>query len=173
VRISRAAVALDFPADFTLVACCNPCPCGRALASCRCSDVQRARYKRRLSAPLLDRFDLRVAVNAPGAHAPPGEPSHAVAARVEAAAARQRDRYRDWAWRRNAAVPAGALARLVPLHADVDALWRDVCEHNQLTGRGAARVRRVARTLADLADRPHVAADDIVCAVELRQELFE
>jgi magnesium chelatase family protein len=173
VRISRAAVSLDFPAAFTLVACCNPCPCGREITSCRCSDVQRARYKRRLSAPLLDRFDLRVAVNPPGAYAPVGESSEVVAARVAAAAARQRDRYRDWPWRRNAAVPAGALAMLVPLRPDVETAWRDAAAANELTGRGAARVRRVARTLADIADRQQIEIDHITCALELRQELFE
>jgi magnesium chelatase family protein len=173
VRISRAAIALDFPADFTLVACCNPCPCGRDITACRCTDIQRARYKRRLSAPLLDRFDLRVPVHPPGAHAPRGEPSEVVRERVQVAVERQRFRLRGWAWRRNAQVPAGALHLLIALPPDVDAIWRDLCELRGLTGRGAARVRRVARTLADLDDRAHVSEDDVTCALELRQELFE
>jgi magnesium chelatase family protein len=173
VRISRAAAALEFPADFTLVACCNPCPCGRDITACRCTDVQRARYKRRLSAPLLDRFDLRVPVTASGANAPPGEPSAVVAERVRVAVERQRARLDDWPWRRNAQVPAGAMSALVPLPSEVEATWRDLCEMQRLTGRGAARVRRVARTIADLADRPDVVEDDVACAVGLRQELFE
>jgi magnesium chelatase family protein len=173
VRISRAAHALEFPADFTLVACCNPCPCGRDVLRCQCSDVQRARYKRRLSAPLLDRFDLRIPVNAPGANAPPGEPSALVRERVVIAVERQRDRLRDWPWRRNAHVPAGALDALLPLPCHVESTWREMCELRDLTGRGVARVRRVARTLADLDDRTDVTEDDIVCALELRQELFE
>jgi len=65
VRISRQGVSLTFPAAFQLVACSNPCPCGSAGNECRCTDVQRERYRRRLSAPLLDRFDLRVRVDAP------------------------------------------------------------------------------------------------------------
>lgn len=173
VRISRAAIALDFPADFTLVACSNPCPCGRAITSCRCTDVQRARYKRRLSAPLLDRFDLRVPVTPAGANAPPGESSEVVAERVRVAVARQRARLDDWPWRRNAQVPAGALATLVALRPDVEATWRDLCEIQQLTGRGAARIRRVARTIADLDDRADIIEDDVACALGLRQELFE
>ena len=60
VRISRASGTIEFPADFVLIACSNPCPCGRPESGCHCSDVQRARYLRRLSAPLLDRFDLRL-----------------------------------------------------------------------------------------------------------------
>jgi magnesium chelatase family protein len=173
VRISRAAIALDFPADFTLVACCNPCPCGRDITACRCTDVQRQRYKRRLSAPLLDRFDLRVPVSAPGAHAPPGEPSEVERERVLCAVDRQRTRLRDWSWRRNAQVPAGALEGLLPMPTAVEKTWRDLSERRHLTGRGSARIRRVARTLADLEDRADVTDDDIVCALELRQELFE
>ena len=66
IRISRASGTLEFPADFLLVACANPCPCGRVEKECRCTDVQRTRYARRLSAPLLDRFDLRLRIEAPG-----------------------------------------------------------------------------------------------------------
>jgi magnesium chelatase family protein len=135
--------------------------------------VQRVRYKRRLSSPLLDRFDLRVPVHAPGAHAPPGEPSSVVRERVATAVARQRARLHGSPWRRNAHVPAGALDALVPLAPAVAATWRDQCELHQLTGRGAARARRVARTIADLDDRTDVGADDVAAAIELRQELFE
>ena len=78
VRISRASGTTEFPADFLLVACCNPCPCGRVEADCRCSDVQRARYLRRLSAPLLDRFDLRLAVLGADPDAAPGPTSATV-----------------------------------------------------------------------------------------------
>ena len=68
VRISRQGAAVTFPADFLLVACSNPCPCGLGPPGCLCSDISRARYRRRLSAPLVDRFDLRVALGpaAPG-----------------------------------------------------------------------------------------------------------
>ncbi len=173
IRISRAAISLTFPAEFTLVACCNPCPCGRDVISCRCTEMQRLRYKRRLSAPLLDRFDLRVPVSPPGANAPPGAASSTVASRVAAAVERQRARYADWPWRRNATVPGGALDPCIPLAPIVEAAWRDACERDALTGRGATRARRVARTLADLDDRPDIAEHDIVGALELRQELFE
>ena len=96
VRISRQGVSLTFPAAFQLVACTNPCPCGSGGNECRCSDAQRARYRRRLSAPLLDRFDLRVRVDAPESHDEPGESSAEVAAQVLG----------------RARTPAGALRRL-------------------------------------------------------------
>ena len=172
VHLSRAAVSLTFPSDFLLVACCNPCPCGLEPTRCRCTDVQRARYRRRLSGPLLDRFDLRLAVGATEAHEDPGPSSDVARERVDAATARQRARFAGTVWTRNAEIPAGALRRLVPLRPATAALWRAVCDERSLTGRGAARVHRVARTLADLDDRPDVADDDVATAADLRMDVL-
>jgi magnesium chelatase family protein len=171
VRISRQASSLELPAEFLLIACTNPCPCGLEASLCRCSDWQRARYRRRLSAPLLDRFDLRLRVAGPQAADGPGEPSALVAARVLAAVERQRARLRGTPWRRNAHVPAGALGCYVELTGDVADAWRLVVEDHQLTGRGAARVRRVARTLADLEDVAEITAEHIALAASLRGEV--
>ena len=113
-------MALTLPADFQLVACTNPCPCGLGPPMCGCSELQRARYRRRLSAPLLDRFDLRLAVRPPEAAAGLGESSAVVRERVLAAVHRQHTRYRDRSWRLNAHVPAGALAAFIPLEGDAD-----------------------------------------------------
>ena len=91
IRVSRAGGAATLPAGFLLVAAMNPCPCGElgAPGSCRCSDASRARYTRRLSGPLLDRFDLRVHVQRPDAVAllrgTPGEETSVVRERVAAA----------------------------------------------------------------------------------------
>ena len=171
VRIARQAVSVTFPADFQLVACTNPCPCGLGPPWCGCSELQRARYRRRLSAPLLDRFDLRVAVRPPEPGAPTGESSAVVRERVAAAFARQADRYRHRAWCRNAHVPAGALSEMVPLHGDAAEAWLTECDVRRLTGRGAARVRRVARTLADLDDVAEVAAAHVALASMLREDV--
>src|ERR1700682_6204886 len=134
VRVSRASGTIEFPADFLLVACANPCPCGRDSMACKCGDVQRVRYARRLSAPLLDRFALRIKVESAGTER--GESSQIVAARVAAAVARQRDRLRGTSWRRNAHIPAGALERYTSLDEDAYAAWLGQCEVRQLTGRG-------------------------------------
>lgn len=171
VRISRQALTLTFPADFQLVACTNPCPCGLGPPWCCCSEVQRARYRRRLSAPLLDRFDLRVAVRPPEPGAAAGEGSAVVRERVAAAVARQADRYRGRSWQRNAHVPAGALAELVPLQGDAADAWLTEADVRRLTGRGAARIRRVARTLADLDDVAAVAAGHVALASMLREDV--
>ena len=170
IRISRASGTIELPADFLLVACANPCPCGRIERDCRCSDAHRTRYARRLSAPLLDRFDLRLRIESPGRE--PGASSAEVRAGVEVARARQRARFADTPWQRNAHIPAGALAATIPLPGDAHGAWVDACRVRRLTGRGAARVRRVARTLADLDDREHVSADDIARASWLREDVW-
>jgi len=171
VRIARQAGSLTFPADFVLVACTNPCPCGLGGPACRCSDQAKARYRRRLSAPLLDRFDLRVRLAGPTPGDGPGETSAETARQVLDAVHRQQWRLRGTPWRRNAHVPAGALGILVRLEPEADEAWRFVIEDNMLTGRGAARVRRVARTLADLRGDEDVSPDDIVLAASMREDV--
>lgn len=170
VRISRASGTLEFPADFLLVACANPCPCGRKALECRCGDAQRMRYARRLSAPLLDRFDLRLRIDAAGTES--GESSEETRTRVCAAIERQRVRLGGTRWRRNAHIPPGALEILVPLAPEARAAWDDACRLRRLTGRGAARVRRVARTFADLGDHAAVTADDVMRAAWLREDVW-
>jgi magnesium chelatase family protein len=171
VRIARQGASLVFPASFLLVACTNPCPCGRVAAECRCNDFARTRYLRRLSAPLLDRFDLRLRITGPAAKDPPGECSRVVAERVAAATARQRSRLRGTPWRWNGEIPAGCIDRYAGLSAaGVDA-WRFAVDDALLTGRGAARIRRVARTVADLADTETIDAEHVVLAASLRQDV--
>ena len=170
IRISRASGTLEFPADFLLVACANPCPCGRAEKECRCTDVHRTRYARRLSAPLLDRFDLRLRIDTAGTDV--GASSQEVRMWVEIAVERQRSRLAGTHWRRNAHIPAGALETLVPMPAEAREAWVDACRLRRLTGRGATRIRRVARTLADLDDRDQLIADDVVRASWLREDVW-
>lgn len=171
VRIARQGMTLAFPARFVLVACTNPCPCGLGALACRCDRAQRARYGRRLSAPLLDRFDLRLTVEPgePGAAA--GEPSVTTRERVQVAVARQRSRLCGTPWSQNSRIPAGALERFVPLGSDARDAWLALSGARELTGRGSARVRRVARTLADLDDRDEITATDLATAGVLRADI--
>ena len=156
VRVSRARGSVSFPARFLLVAAMNPCPCGDggAPGSCRCTPAARARYVRRLSGPLLDRFDLVV----PLARTEPmelfarepSETSASVAERVLEARRRARARGVEC----NAALPAGSLERYVRLTPGASRLLEDHVRAGRSSGRGFDRVRRVARTIADLADAP-------------------
>jgi magnesium chelatase family protein len=152
VRVSRARATVAFPARFLLVGAMNPCPCGEggASGSCRCSPAARARYSRRLSGPLLDRFDLVVPLARPDPDELLGggqtESSAVVAERVAAARALAAARGVS----SNAKLPAGSLDELAPLTPQARALLEGYVRAGHLSGRGLHRVRRVARTVADL-----------------------
>jgi magnesium chelatase family protein len=171
VRIARARATVTLPASFLLVGAMNPCPCGLggAYHSCECSEVQLDRYARRLSGPLLDRFDLHIALEQLGTRdlfgTEPGESSAVVAARVAAA----RERAVDRGVACNAAIPAHRLDELAPLDPKATALLRRRVNESSLTARGLDRVRRVARTLADLQQlEGPIPAQAAATALELR-----
>lgn len=173
VRLARARHAVTMPARFLLVAATNPCPCGEGTpGACVCDDRARARYVRRFSGPLLDRFDLRVAVARPEVNdmlgASPGESSATVAARVLRARAIAAERSGGV----NAELDGDALERFAPLDAEALALLRSQMERGRLSGRGYHRIRRVARTVADLDGEPGVVrAAHVAVALALRVEL--
>ncbi len=152
VRVARAAATVTFPARFLLVAAMNPCPCGYGgrPGGCRCSDAARARYHRRLSGPLLDRFDLRVEVTRPSVSDLMGhgrcEPTATVRSRVLAARAIAADRGIET----NAAIPVDRLDELAPLAPEAGEVLAQALRSGRLSARGLHRVRRVARTVADL-----------------------
>ena len=140
IRVSRAGGTVTFPAAFLLVAAMNPCPCGEGVyeGACSCSAVARARYRRRISAPLLDRFDLVVPLSRPDPDellsGAPAEPSHAVARRVAGARAAR----------------AGQVAQL-ELAPNAAELLASRLRAGGLSARGLHKVTRVARTVASLA----------------------
>jgi magnesium chelatase family protein len=152
VRIRRARRSVDLPARFLLVGAMNPCPCGEGHVpgACRCTDAARARYARRLSAPLLDRFDLAISLGRPDVEdllgGPGGETSASVAERVGFARLVAATRGVTC----NAEMAAESLDELAPLSPDAMALVERRLRAGALSARGLHRVRRVARTLADL-----------------------
>jgi magnesium chelatase family protein len=167
-RVEQLRVPM--PARFQLVGATNPCPCGGgAPGECRCDERARQRYASRLSGPLLDRFDLRVSVDRPGVDeildGRPGESSADVAARVGLARRRALER----AGVLNAELSDQELDELAPLDAAASGALRHQLEQGRLTARGYHRVRRVARTLADLAghDGP-IGEADVVAALAMR-----
>jgi magnesium chelatase family protein len=171
VRVSRARAAVTYPARFLLVAAMNPCPCGDGATpgACRCTQAARARYSRRLSGPLFDRFDLVVPLDRPDpdelVSATMGEASAAVAGRVE--------RVRAIAEARgvgcNADLSRAALEEWAPLTPSARRFLETRVRSGSLSGRGLDRVRKVARTVADLSGGPDVVAEEHVAeAMALR-----
>jgi magnesium chelatase family protein len=170
IRVRRARGAIDFPARFLLVGAMNPCPCGEGglPGACRCSDVMRRRYLRRLSAPLLDRFDLAISLGRPDVEdlldGPPGDSSAVVAARVHRARALAHDR----GVRCNSELRFDTADGPSTLSADAAALLERRLRSGTLSARGLHRVRRVAQTIADLDGAPGVDERQVAEALQLR-----
>ncbi|HAP75891.1 MAG TPA: hypothetical protein DCR14_07385 [Acidimicrobiaceae bacterium] len=173
IRLARARASAALPARFLLIAATNPCPCGGGPpGSCDCDEGARLRYLRRLSGPLLDRFDLRVGVERPAVDdllaAGGGEPTAVVAQRVAAARSRSLERI----GMTTANIPAARLDELAPIDDAARVMLRNHLERDVLTGRGYHRVRRVARTLADLWGAGELVGEEhVVMAMQLRVRL--
>lgn len=168
VTIARKGVSVDFPASVQLVAATNPCPCGYRddrRRSCGCTERMVERYQRRLSGPLVDRFDIRIPVPRVEADAmvgPPGEPSREVAQRVAAARKMQ-----DGRGARNRDLDRRGLDQM-EIGAGARRLAEEALRSGSLTGRGFDRVRRLARTIADLAESEAVKEPHLAEALVLR-----
>ena len=172
VTVSRAARQCDFPARFQLVAAMNPCPCGWAGDSsgrCRCSGDAIARYRSRISGPLLDRIDLQLAMQRIlpallAADAPAGEDSATVRRRVIAAHERQLVR----AGKPNALLGQSELTRYCRLQSRDQHLLEQAIDRMQLSARGVHRILRVARSIADLAGQSGIETEHLAEAIGYR-----
>jgi magnesium chelatase family protein len=173
VRLSRARSTVSFPSRFLLVAAMNPCPCGEGgpPGSCRCSDADRARYARRLSGPLLDRFDVRVPMSRPDVTQLLGPNPPERTADVAPRVARARVMAQARGVRCNAQLTPRQLERFAPLTAAAQRILEYRLRQGALSARGLHRVHRLARTLADLAGVDGPLDETHVCgALELRAE---
>ncbi len=156
VSLVRANYALRFPARFQLMAAMNPCPCGylgHPERGCTCSSAAVQRYQARLSGPLLDRVDLVVPMRPPPSlRRGPAEPSAPIRVRIHRARERQAARLSEHGLRTNAEIPTdgGAIETWCPLAPDAQALLERLAVARHLSPRAQHRLRRVARTLADL-----------------------
>jgi magnesium chelatase family protein len=172
IVVSRAAQQAEFPARFQLVAAMNPCPCGylgHYAGRCRCSPEQVARYRSRISGPLLDRIDLQIEVPSVPEHdiagKQPGESSEAIRIRVSAA--------RDVQLARQGKPNAALGVREIELHCLPDAegekLARSALSRLGLSARAYHRVLKVARTIADLSGAAQVTAQHVAEAIQYRR----
>lgn len=175
VVLTRAAASLTFPARFQLVAAANPCPCGflgDARRECRCSPREVARYRSRLSGPLLDRIDLQLDVPAvpyrelasPAAR----EGSHAVARRVAVVREVQQSRLAGTNRRTNADMTPADIRRHCAVDREGARLLERAMDKLALSARGLNRILKVARTIADLDGSPALLPRHLAEAIAYR-----
>lgn len=172
ITISRAARQADFPARFQLMAAMNPCPCGflgHHNGKCRCTPDQVARYRAKISGPLLDRIDLQIEVPAlPEAELTAqasGESSSAIRARVEAARERQLSRQ----GKANFLLSTLEIDALCQADEAGQHLLKQAITKLDLSARAYHRILKVARTVADLAGVANISAGHIAEAVQYRR----
>lgn len=177
ITVSRAGASSTFPARVQLVLATNPCPCGQygvPGGSCVCAPQAIRRYLARLSGPLMDRIDISLSLRRVSTIAQASGRGSLRSADAAALVCRARDaasrRLVSTPWRRNADVPGtwlreGPSAPAAAVRAPLDAALR----RGALTLRGYDRVLRVAWTLADLAGRVSLDAEDLGRALFLRR----
>jgi len=177
VTISRSAGKVTLPCAFMLVAAMNPCPCGfmgDPKRECRCSTPQVQRYRSRLSGPLLDRIDLHVeapAVSFEDLRAKePGESSEAMRGRVAEARAVQAARLGEGhpGGPCNARMTHREIGRHCALERAQEDLLQQAMEQLDLSARAFDRIRKVARTIADLAGHERIETPDLLEAIQYR-----
>ncbi|MCC6608479.1 MAG: YifB family Mg chelatase-like AAA ATPase [Burkholderiales bacterium] len=172
VTISRAARQVDFPARFQLVSAMNPCPCGylgHFSGKCRCTPDQVARYRGKLSGPLLDRIDVQIEVPAVPQEEllrqSGGESSETVRERVSRARAVQLARQ----GKPNCELAARELDRHCRVGTPAEALLKSAIARLNLSARAYHRVLKLARSIADLAGEESVLAAHVAEAVQYRR----
>ncbi|MEH1894848.1 MAG: YifB family Mg chelatase-like AAA ATPase [Nostoc sp.] len=176
VTISRTKLSVTFPAQFTLVASTNPCPCGYygdTIQQCTCSPRQREQYWAKLSGPLMDRIDLQVAVNRLKpeeiTQQPTGEASISVLQRVQQASDRAITRFEGEAnLRCNAQMQSPHLQKWCKLDDASRNLLEIAIRKLGLSARASDRILKVARTIADLAGDEKLKTNHVAEAIQYR-----
>ncbi|CAN5128598.1 YifB family Mg chelatase-like AAA ATPase [soil metagenome] len=177
VTISRAKVALDFPANFMLIASMNPCPCGfynHPERECTCPPGAVQKYLNKISGPLLDRIDLHVEVT-PVAFTElsnknsKGEDSATIRSRVIKARNIQTERYKNNpGMYANAQMSSKQLREICVINQAGEALLKRAMERLNLSARAYDRILKVSRTIADLAGTEDIKAEHLAEAIQYR-----
>jgi len=157
ITISRAAGSPSFPAKFLLIAAMNPCPCGYygdPEQNCTCPLTKILNYRKRISGPLLDRFDLQINLRRVSFSdlnsSTPAESSMSVKARIQVARTAQAERFRGSNIFTNAEMEANAIRQYCSLDTSSTKLIGQAVESLKLSARAYFRTLKLARTIADL-----------------------
>ncbi len=177
VSIARSRGRFSYPAQFTLVAASNPCPCGFLGDSkkvCRCSSTEISRYQKRLSGPLMDRIDIHVEVPAVPItkliQKENGESSSKVRLKVEEARKKQHQRFVGTRLGSNAEMGSKEVKRFCRMENQSWSMLSSASETMALSARGFYRTIKVAQTIADLANREIISQNDLAEALSFRSQ---
>jgi len=174
ITISRAKFTVNYPASFMLVASMNPCPCGfyPDRTKCTCSPVSIARYRRRISRPILDRIDLFVNVEKTDFRdivgGTRGEDSKSVRNRIEKVRKIQLERYEGTQVRFNSQLSGGLVEKYCSLSEPCKKLMEKAYDSLELSARGYHRILKVARTIADMDGSDHIREEHLTEAIGYR-----
>ncbi len=174
VTISRAAMSLSYPADFMLVAAMNPCPCGYFTDerhACTCSAQAVARYRSKLSGPLLDRIDLQIevpAVEYKDLRDSSGLDSGSMRANIERVRGIQAERYIDMGILTNSELSGSSLDKFCKLSESEHAFLEQAVRSLGLSARAYTRILRISRTIADLAGADMIQVQHLAEAINYR-----
>jgi len=175
VTVSRAKGTLQFPAQFTLVAAMNPCPCGNTgdpEKMCSCDAAVVNRYQKKISGPLMDRIDLQIEIprlkveRIQGEKS--GEASASIRERVQRSRQRQEKRFQEEKIYTNSEMTNKQLEMFCQLDNACQELLRKAISSLKLSARGYYRLIKVSRTIADLEDKDHIDSRHIAEAMQYR-----
>lgn len=177
ITISRSRKSCTFPCDFTLIAACNPCPCGYfgdSLKKCNCVGNSIKKYQNRISGPILDRIDLQIEVKRLNENelldSKEQESSKKILDRVLKARETQRKRYKNN--KLNSHLTPKELKQYCKINEAGTLILKEAIKTFYLTGRSYDRLLKVSRTIADLQDSDIICDEHILEALQFRLNTF-
>ena len=175
VTVSRARESASYPARFTLIAACNPCPCGflgHPDKQCNCSPIQVQRYRNKISGPLLDRIDLNIQLSpvryAHWAQASEGESSSAIRKRVMSARKLQTERFNDSKTTANSFMTVSQIKKFCTIPSGGGDILETAMNKLGLSARSLDKILKVSRTIADLEGSPVIKKGHLMEAIQYR-----
>lgn len=179
IIISRSKKSISFPCNFTLIAACNPCPCGYfgdVSNKCSCTPEVVKKYLRKITGPFLDRIDLQVEVKKLRDYelinTKDEESSREIQQRVIKARKIQKERYKDLNISFNSELSGEAVKNYIKLNKKTETILKDAINSFDLSGRSFFKVLKIARTIADLNEEENIQENHVLEALQFRLMKF-